>query len=63
MCGNKGGGAFKMAFQIINTPNPNAVHSTRVISCFEAKDNITNFHIALDMFRSDFDKMASLHWK
>ena len=28
VCGDKGGGAFKMAFQIINTPNPNAVHST-----------------------------------
>ena len=63
VCGDKDGGAFKMAFQIINTPNPNAVHSTCVFSCFEAKDSTTNFHIALDRFRSDFDKMASLHWK
>ena len=63
VCGNKDGGAIKMAFQIINTPNPNAVHSTCVFSCFEAKDSTTNLHIALDRFRSDFDKMASLHWK
>ena len=60
VCGDKGGGAFKMAFQIINTPNLNAVHSTCVFSCFEAKDSTTNLHIALDRFRSDFDKMASL---
>ncbi|KAL5486676.1 hypothetical protein EMCRGX_G019187 [Ephydatia muelleri] len=59
VCGDKDGGAFKMAFQIINTPNPNAVHSTCVFSCFEAKDSTTNLHIALDRF----DKMASLHWK
>ena len=63
VCGDKDGGAFKMAFQIINTPNPNVAHSTCVFSCFEAKDSTTNLHIALDRFRSDFDKMASLHCK
>ena len=63
VCGDKDGGAFKMAFQIINTPCPNAVHSTCVFSCFEAKDSTANLQIALDRFRSDLDKMASLHWK
>ena len=31
--GDKGGGYFKMNFQIVNTPAPNSVHNTCVFSC------------------------------
>eukprot|EP00731_Ephydatia_muelleri_P033241 Em0026g61a len=46
--GDKGGGLFKMIFQILNTPKPNSVHNTCVFSCFEADDTVTNLHVALD---------------
>ena len=46
--GDKGGGSFKMNFQIVNTITPNAVHNTCVFSCFEAGDSITNLHVSLD---------------
>ena len=51
--GDKGGGYFKMNFQIVNTPAPNSVHNTCIFSCFEASDTLSNLHVALDRFRSE----------
>ena len=49
--GDKGGGTFKMNFQIVNVATPNSVHNTCVFSCFAAGDSITNLHMALDRFK------------
>ena len=44
---HKGGGLFKMIFQIKTQFN------TCEFSCFEADDAITNLHVALERFRSE----------
>ena len=44
--GDKGGGSFKMNFQIVNVAAPNSVHNTCVFCCYEASDTVTNLHIA-----------------
>ena len=40
--GDKGGGSFKMNFQICNVAHPNSVNNTCVFCAFEASDNPTN---------------------
>eukprot|EP00731_Ephydatia_muelleri_P034404 Em0058g10a len=40
--GDKGGGTFKMTFQIVNVATPNSVHNTCVFSCFATGDSVTN---------------------
>jgi hypothetical protein len=61
--GDKGGGSFKMNFQIANLLHPNSSHTTCVFSCYEADDTITNFHVALDRFRSEVNNMGTAQWK
>jgi hypothetical protein len=39
--GDKGGSSFKMNFQIVNTPRPNSVQNTCVVTAFEAPDSKT----------------------
>lgn len=46
--GDKGGGSFKMAFQIANTENLNAEMNTVVFAAFEAPDNLCNIKLGLD---------------
>ena len=40
--GDKGGGSFKMNFQIVKVAAPNSVHNTCVFCCYEASDTVTN---------------------
>ena len=61
--GEKGGGSFKMNFQIVNISAPNSVHATCVFSCFEASDSITNLHVALDRFRDEVTEIRNMTWK
>ena len=61
--GDKGGGALKMNFQIVNTNSPNSVHSTCVFACFEAQDTIANFHIALDRYKGKVTNSGMSQWK
>lgn len=61
--GDKGGGLFKMIFQIVNTPKLNSVHNTCVFSCFEADDTVTDLHVALDRFRSEVDHISTMKWR
>ena len=61
--GDKGGGYFKMNFQIINTPAPNSVHNTCVFSYFEASDTLSNLHVALDRFRGEVANINTMKWK
>ena len=56
--GDKGGGAFKMNFQIVNTNSPNSIHSTCVFAFFEAQDTIENFHIALDRYKDEVTNLG-----
>ena len=46
--GDKGGGTFKMVFQILNTRTPNSPASTCVFSIFEAPDTVTNLKVVGD---------------
>ena len=43
--GDKGGGTFKMSFQIVNVPTPNSVHNTCVFCCFAADDSVCKVHL------------------
>ena len=52
-----------MNFQIVNTTTPNAVHNTCVFSCFEAGDNITNLHVALDRYKDAIIDLTGMMWK
>ena len=61
--GDKGGGSFKMNFQIVNISAPNSVYATCVFSCFEASDSITNLHVALDRFRDEVTEIRNMTWK
>lgn len=58
--GDKGGGSFKAALQILNLPNPNSPLNTCVFACFEAGDSTTIMHICLDRYSQ---AMKSLHGK
>ena len=46
--GDKGGGTFKMNFQIVNVSHPNSPNNTCVFCVFEAPDNPANLRIALE---------------
>ena len=58
--GDKGGGTFKMSFQIVNVPPPNCPQHTCVFCCFEADDNITNLHVALDRFQDQVEELQRI---
>eukprot|EP00731_Ephydatia_muelleri_P002310 Em0001g2310a len=61
--GDKGGGSFKMNFQIVNVAAPNSVHNTCVFCCFEADDTVTNLHIALDRYKDQVSHLQGMQWR
>ncbi|KAL5502912.1 hypothetical protein EMCRGX_G009770 [Ephydatia muelleri] len=61
--GDKGGGSFKMNFQIVNVAAPNSVHNTCVFCCFEADDTVTNLHIALDCYKDQVAHLQGMQWR
>ena len=61
--GDKGGGSFKMAFQIANQPHPNSADHTVVFACLEADDNLPNMHIALDTYRQVVSELHGMKWR
>ena len=61
--GDKGGNTFKMNFQIVNVPAPNAVQNTYVFCCFAADDSVTNLHSALDRFRDQVKQLQGMKWR
>ena len=61
--GNKGGNSFKLAFQVANQPKPNAADHTVVFSCLGADDNLTNLHVALDLFKDFVHDLQQLQWR
>ncbi|KAL5488613.1 hypothetical protein EMCRGX_G017585 [Ephydatia muelleri] len=63
IAGDKGGGTFKMNFQIVNVAAPNSVHNTCVFCCFEAGDSVTNLHVALDRFKDQVEHLHGMKWR
>eukprot|EP00731_Ephydatia_muelleri_P000867 Em0001g867a len=61
--GDKGGGSFKMNFQIVNVAAPNSVHNTCVFCCFEADDTVTNLRIALDRYKDQVAHLQGMQWR
>eukprot|EP00731_Ephydatia_muelleri_P000748 Em0001g748a len=60
--GDKGGGTFKMNFQIVNVAAPNSVNNTCVFCCFEADDSYTNLHIALEQYKEQVKHLQGMTW-
>ena len=52
-----------MSFQIVNVPLPNCPQNTCVFCCFEADDNITNLHVALDRFQDQVEELQRIKWR
>ena len=63
MGGDKGGGTFKMVFQIVNTRTPNSPASTCVFSIFEAPDTVTNLKVVGDRFGQEIGDLEKHTWK
>lgn len=61
--GDKGGGSFKMAFQIANLQNPNAKTNTVVFSVFEAPDNPCNLKLGLGRYFTDLEHLQKSKWR
>ena len=61
--GDKGGGSFKMTFQVCNVEHPNSHVNTCAFCVFEAPDNITNLRIALEQFRDQVDCLETKTWR
>ncbi|KAL5468733.1 hypothetical protein EMCRGX_G029843 [Ephydatia muelleri] len=61
--GDKGGGTFKMNFQIVNLAAPNSVNNTCVFCCFEADDSYTNLHIALERYKEQVEHLQGMTWR
>ena len=61
--GDKGGGTFKAALQIVNVPSPNSPDNTCVFCVFEASDSYTNLHIGLDRYREQVDELETHTWR
>ena len=61
--GDKGGGSFKMSFQICNVEHPNSPSNTCAFCVFEAADTQTNLRIALDRFRDQVNNLGAMTWR
>ena len=47
---DKGGGSFKMSFQICNVCNPSSTQNTSVFAIFEGQSTAANLRIPLDPY-------------
>lgn len=55
--GDKGGGTFKMAFEIANLQNPNAKQNTVVFSIFKGPYSPHNLQLGLHRYFSDIEAL------
>ena len=60
--GDKGGGTFKMNFQIVNIATHNSVHNACVFCCFAAGVSVTNLHAVLDCFKDQVEHLNGMKW-
>ena len=61
--GDKGGGSFKFAMQVVNQPRPNSADHTVVLACIEADDNLPNLHVALDHLQPIISELQGMVWQ
>ena len=61
--GDKGGGTFKMCFQILNVKSPNSPDNTCVFSLFEAPDSYNNIRIGLGRHIDDIVALQQQTWR
>lgn len=61
--GDKGRGSFKFNLQLVNSPKPNSMKGTTLLSMFRAGDSTTNLHIALDMYREHVKEIQGMQIK
>ena len=61
--GDRVGKSMKMSFQICNVLRPNSVQNTCVFSVFEAKDSLTNLHVALDRYTDQIKHLQTTLWR
>ena len=61
--GDKGGGTFKMCFQLLNVPSPNASDNTCAFTMFEAPDTYTNLQTGLQRYADVFEEIESKTWR
>ena len=61
--GDRGGGSFKVSFQVANVENPNRKVNTVVFSIFEAKDYRVNIKLALERFRIQIKQFQESPWQ
>ncbi len=61
--GDKGGGTFKMSFQVVTTTNPNSPQNTIVFSIFEAPDSYATLSIALEPYIKQIEDLKTKQWR
>lgn len=61
--GDKGGGSFKMNFQVVNIHHPNSPKNTCAFCVFEAPDNPANLQIALQRYREQVNELKNKFWR
>jgi FAD/FMN-containing dehydrogenase len=61
--GDKGGGTFKMAIQIVNVLHPNSPNNTCVFCIFQGPDSVTNLTVMAHRFQEQVDALESRQWK
>lgn len=61
--GDKGGGTFKMAVQIVNVLHPNTPNNTCVFSIFEGPDSVTNLTVMASRCQQEINSLESKQWR
>ena len=61
--GDKGGGSFKMSFQVGNVATPNSPENTCVFAIYEGHDSMNNLHICLDQYRDQIMEITNSKWR
>lgn len=63
LLGDKGGGSFKMCFQIMNCEKANSPDNTVIFACFKAPDSYSNLKLVLDYYVDAIDSLDSWLWQ
>lgn len=61
--GDKGGGTFKMALQIVNVLTPNSPNNTCVFCIYAGADSVTNLTVMAQRFEEQVNALELKQWK
>ena len=61
--GDKGGGTFKMAVQILNVLHPNSSNNTCVFCIFEGPDSLINLTVMAQRIKDQINSLECRQWK